>query len=528
MQLGSSIRTGTLWIFAGNISTRVFEFVFGIILARLLVPSDFGLLVTTQVFTGVAGFIAGGGMGQALIQAKEITPKDFHVVFTLQLAICCLIYCFFFFTAPLIAVWFENPIYINLLRLSALNFLIRPFNNIPSSKLSREMQFKAISIIGLINFIITSSISVALAWYHFGVWSLVYSGLFGSLFSATCLILYSRCYPRIAFDKRIAKKLGTYGIKFSINDIIEYLRNQTPNFFIGKFLGASAVGLFNKGDSLSAYPVRIIAGSSYQTIFRALSATQENIDQSKYIYLRTVTLVTVYTFPFYIGLFWLAEPFVVTVYGEKWRLASAPLQIFCISRLFGCIGNAGGAVLAARNLLGYEIKIQLIALFMAIAGCWYGIQNNDITLIALGLIPSAIFLYCAVSYLALRAVQAKLLDLLLALIPATLMNASLAGVLGLSDYLLTLLQKENLMVVLRFYDYEVSLRTITLSPEIYLITLSVTGGLFYAVMFLYCPIRSLEKESARWKKILKFSSLLKSSTQKKTMTIKKAHDVENK
>ena len=507
MQLGSSIRNGTLWIFAGNISRRILEFIVGIILARLLLPSDFGLLVAIQIFTGAAGFIAGGGMGQALIQSKDITPKDFHVVFTLQLAICSLIYFFFYFAAPWIAAWYDNPIYINLLRVSALNFLIRPFFNISSSKLNREMRFKSMSIIGLISLIVTSSVTITLALHHFGVWSLVYSGLIGSLFPAICLIFYSRCYPKFAYDKSIAKKLGAYGIKVSINDIIEYLRNQTPNFLIGKFLGPSAVGLFNKGDSLSAYPVSIIAHSTYQTIFRALSATQENIDQCKYIYLRTVTLATIYTFPFYIGLFWLAEPFIVIVYGEKWHAAAVPLQIFCISQLFGCFGNAAGAVLAARNLLGTEIKIQLITLFMAIAGCWYGVQHKNIDIIALGLIPSAIFLYFSVSYVALRSVQANLGDLLIALKPAILMNASLAAVLGLSDYLLTSLQNGNLVAALKLNDYGLTLKAITLSPEIYLITLSAIGGLFYAIIFLYWPIQSLQKEAARWKKTLKLSSI---------------------
>jgi len=509
MQLGESIRSGTLWVFAGNISGRAFEFVLGIILARLLLPSDFGLLVSAQAFTGVAGFIAGGGMGQALIQTKDVTPKDFHVVFTIQLAICSLIYCFFFAVAPWIAAWFDNPIYINLIRISALNFLIRPFQNISLSKLKREMRFKSITIIGLICAPIYIALSIAFAWYHFGVWGLVYSGLIGSLLSTTCFIFYSRCYPRIAYDKSIAKKMGFYGVKVSINDIIEYLRSQTPNFLIGKFLGPGSVGLFNKGDSLSTYPITIIAASTYPAIFRALSATQENIDQCKYIYLRTVTLATVYTFPFYIGLFWLAEPFIVTVYGENWHAAAVPLQIFCVSRLFGCFGNAGGAVLAARNLLGTEIKIQLITLFMAIAGCWYGIQHKNIDAIALGLIPSAIFLYGSVSYLALRSLQANLLDLMIALKPAILMNVSLAAVLGLSDYLLTSLQNGTLVAALRLSDHGLTLKAITLSPETYLITLSAIGGLFYAIIFLYWPIQSLQKEALRWKKILKLSSIEK-------------------
>lgn len=81
-----------MWLMAGKVSSRLVEFAFGVALARILVPADFGMLVTVQVFTGLAGFLAGGGMGQALIQAKEVDPRDFNIVFSIQLAICVLIY----------------------------------------------------------------------------------------------------------------------------------------------------------------------------------------------------------------------------------------------------------------------------------------------------------------------------------------------------------------------------------------------------------------------------------------------------
>jgi teichuronic acid exporter len=485
MQLGTSIRSGTLWLFTGSISQRGLEFFFGIILARLLLPSDFGLLVTTQVFTGVASFIAGGGMGQALIQSKDVTPKHFHVVFTLQLAICSLIYCTFFFIAPWIAVWFEAPIYTDLLRISALNFLIRPFGNISSSKLNREMRFKSLSIIGLISLIISSSSSVFFAWHHFGVWSLIYGGLIGSVISAISLIFHSRYYPRIAFDNSIAKQVGVYGFKFTINDVIDYLRQESPNFIISKYLGSQIVGLFNKGASLSLIPFQMIVGSAYQTVFRALSSAQDNLDQSKYIYLRTITLISVYSFPFYIGLFWLAEPFIVTVYGEKWQLAAVSLQIFSISHLWGCLTATAGAVMAARNLLGIEIKLQIVGLVLTIMGCWYGIQKNDLGAISIGLIPNSVFMLITQSFFALRALKVNLKDLLIALKPAILMNGSLAAVLGLADYLLTSQAAIH-------------------SPKIYLLTLSASGALFYITLFLYWPIESLEKEAARWKNALKY------------------------
>ena len=100
MSLGDSIRHGAKWLLGGNLASQVLQFGFGIVLARLLVPADFGVLVTVQIFTGLAGFIAGGGTGQALVRAKEAKHEDFQVVFTLQLLIGLLIYTVFFLMAP--------------------------------------------------------------------------------------------------------------------------------------------------------------------------------------------------------------------------------------------------------------------------------------------------------------------------------------------------------------------------------------------------------------------------------------------
>jgi len=142
MSVGQSIRSGAKWLFAGNIGNQILQFGFGVVLARILVPGDFGMLVTIQAFTGLAGFIAGGGMGQALVRAKEATEYDFQVIFTMQLIIGCFIYMCFFLIAPFFAAEFDNPLYQDLLRVSAISFLIRPFTNIHTSWLSREMRFK--------------------------------------------------------------------------------------------------------------------------------------------------------------------------------------------------------------------------------------------------------------------------------------------------------------------------------------------------------------------------------------------------
>jgi len=487
MQLGNSIRHGTLWLITGSIGYRILAFLFGVVLAHLLAPKDFGVLVAIQVFTGAAGFIAGGGMGQALIHAKEIDARHFRVVFTLQLCICGFIYTGFFLLAPWFAIWFDNPIYTDLLRVSALSFLTRPFSNIAQSSLRREMRFKAIVIINNANLIISSAASITLATYGFGVWSLVLGGIIGALFQAFCFILVSQCYPGFHYDSAIAKSLGSYGIKFSANDIIFYLKAQTPNFLLSRYLGPSTTGLFNKGSSLSELPVRTISSSAYQTVFRALSESQDNLDKSKYIYLRTITLVSVYTFPFYIALLWLSEPFVVTVYGAKWQAAAMPLQILSIAGLFRCISNPSGAVMAAQNLLGIEIKLQVGALCLTLLGCIPGIQQNDINLLAVGLLPSFMFLALTLSFYSLRALNAGFADLFKALKPAIFLNIGLALVLAACD--------QALMALGMNADHNV-----------YLATLGCIGGLVSFILFLFYPLPEMKTEALRWKKILRLST----------------------
>ena len=195
-------------------------------LARLLVPADFGMIVTIQVFTGFVSMLTSGGMGQALIRAKAVDANDFNAVFTLQLVLGALIYLGFFLSAPWFADFFENPLYADLLRVSALSFLMRPFNYMYVSWLNREMDFKKRSIVGIITGVFIGITSVLMAWTGMGVWSLVFSGLAGGLVQN---ILLSRVTPlslRLNFDFAIMRRHGTYGSRIVANDILGQAKSE--------------------------------------------------------------------------------------------------------------------------------------------------------------------------------------------------------------------------------------------------------------------------------------------------------------
>lgn len=483
MNLGQSIRQNSLWVLTGRVSGQFIGFAVGIVLARLLVPEDFGLIVTINVFTGVLGYIAAGGMSEALVQAKQVSNDDYRIVFTVQLLICLTIYICLYYFALLIAAWFKNPLYIDLLRVAALSFMIRPFIGPARAKLKREMRFKIITLSSLTGIIVGSSTSIMLAIMQMGPWALILGGLAGSILNTTILMLYARWIPGIRFQWSIVRRLGSFGAKMTLNEVVIHLRKQTSNLIISHQLGPAQLGLYNKASSLSEMPSMTIGGSAYATVFRALSKEQENLDRSKYIYFRTIQLVSVYTFPLYIGLIWLSEPFIVTVYGQKWIDSGLPLQILAFVGFFRTISIVSGAVIAAQNRLGYELLIQAENWILLVIGCVLGL-NWGIVGVAYGVLPSIIHLSLRLAQLANQQLKAGFPDLIRSLKPALLLSTALIIILTITDLLLPdSLQSDQ--------------------PGFYILAMGSAGGLCYSLLFLFAPIPALATESLRWKKRLR-------------------------
>lgn len=478
MNLGKSIRNGVKWLFIGNTGTQALTFVFGIVLARLLAPEDFGMLVTISVFTGLAGFIAGGGMGQALVRAKEVSKQDYDIVFTLQIIIGCLIYTGFFFAAPWFAEWYKTPLYTDLLRVSALSFIFRPFVNLPGSILFRNMRFKEQSIVGIVSLITSSAVSISMAYTGYGVWSLIFGGVSGAVANMAMLIPLAKWRPGFSLEFRRGRDIARYGLMVSATDILVYLRMQVSVFILSRTLGPASVGLYNKGESLARMPHSFITHSVYHVLFRAMATEQDNLDKCRYLFFRSIALVAVYATPFYVGLFWLARPFINGVYGPKWTAAAAPLLILTLAWPFWMMENLSGAVLAAMNWLGRELFVQISTLIIfslaVLIGMPYGIEG-----VACGIVGATIYTALHMLWLAIRCLKASWLDYVRALIPAAFLNTILAGALFLVDHALP--------SGLRTGDF------------VYIALMGSAGGVVYALSFLYLPISALQGEQQRWK-----------------------------
>jgi O-antigen/teichoic acid export membrane protein len=484
MSLGQSIRVGVKWGFLGNIGSRLMDFVFGVALARLLMPADFGMILTISTFTGFASMVMSGGMGQSLIRAKEVTERDYDAVFTMQLTMSIVIYIGFFFTAPLIGEFFHNRLYADLIRVSALAFFMRPFTFMRNAWLNREMEFRMRSMVDLAAGLLTGVTSILMAWTGMGVWSLILSGLVGALAKNILLALISPVRLRLNFNWQAMRKHSSYGFKITANDFLSYLTLESKNLILSKFMGPAFLGLYNKAESLSRIPNQLFMSATIQPVFRALSKVQDDLDQTKYMFYRVITLLMVYTTPLYVGLWWVSEPFIGMVYGAKWLPTAHPLCILVMAGIFFNIMHPCAVLLDAQNRLAQEMVALVIRLIVTIAACFIGMRWG-LTGVAWAILASHVFSAVYYYVLARNTISTSTADLVHAIMPGLILNSLLFGVLGALNYALGGLQASL--------------------PAVYLIIMTIAGIICYMAAFLFLPIPALKSETEHWKQKLSVS-----------------------
>lgn len=487
MNLGQSIRSGAKWLIAGNVGTRISEFAFGIILARLLVPADFGMIATVAALTGFVGLFTSGGMGQALIRAKTANAQDFNAVFTMQLMLGIVAYTGFFLTAPFIANFFHDPIYKDLIRVSALSFLLRPFLSMRGAWLSREMKFGSATFINVTSGLFVGISSCLMAWAGMGVWSLTLSGLGGAILKNVLLSRYTPVRLKTSFNLGIMRKHSGYGAKITINDFLDYLIHESRNLLISKLAGPAFLGLFNKGESLSRLPNQLIVSATMQPLFRAMSKVQDDLDTTKYMFHRTITLLSVYTFPLYAGIWSVSEPFILVVYGEKWVATAEAMRILILIGILRNILTPCGVLLDAQNRLGQEMVALVVRLVITILAIYIGLDWG-LSGVAWALVATYVFSTVYYYVLVSRVIATGVTDLVRSLLPGLSLGMLLLITLAIADRFLGEARATH--------------------PVIYLLAMAASGAIVYSTAFLFLPIKAISTEAQRWRELLNGKLLL--------------------
>lgn len=391
--LKGKTKKGLYWSFFNQFSNYGMNFIVGIVMARLLSPSDFGITALPAVFMAIASTIQDGGLANALIRKKEVTNKDLSTTFYYSICLGVVLYLTLFLSAPLIADFYHTPILVSLIRVTAIGFLFSPLITPQNILLRRRLDFKTLTKISLVTRVFGATVGIVMAYVGYGVWSLVISNLLAGMFTLLIAWLVVRWLPKYGWSKESFKYLWGYGNKIMFSAIIENLYSNIAPVFIGKYYSPAQLGIYNRAQGYASMPSQNITGAINNVSFPVLSKMQDDTEKLAYNYRRMLRLSAFVIFPIMLMLSALARPLVITMITEKWEHSIIFLQIMCFSMMWYPIHaiNLNLLMVKGRSDLFFRleiikkitgISILLITLPMGLVPfCYGGIFSSMVALI---------------------------------------------------------------------------------------------------------------------------------------------------
>ena len=398
--LGAAVKKGVAWSFTARGVTILANLAASVVLARLLQPEDFGIFGLAMIFIGIASRFGNLGFGLALIQKKDLRDEHVSSIFVVHLLLFGLITGIIISFAPLVGAYFDNPLVGRALRAMAWIFIAHAFSSIARAILQRRMDFKSAALSNIVDHVTSTVSSITLAWLGYGVWSLVYGHIGGSLSSATVMMIKARWRPVFRYDHAAMKELFSFGLNIFVKNLLIYVSDKVDYFVIGKQLGPAALGFYEKAFNIMDLGIKELStkiGSG--VLFPAFSRIQDDQERLRSAYRKIVLSLTLVCFPFFFGLYLVSPSAIYVLFGEKWMASVVPLQILCLAGLFRTHLHITGTVINAMGRVAPEVRIRAAAFILLTIGCFIGSFWGIVAVALAVTATTAILMVMMVSYL---------------------------------------------------------------------------------------------------------------------------------
>lgn len=330
----SKLLHGVAWNFTEKILVKAVSFVISIILARLLAPSDYGLTGMLAVFLSVSSVFIEGGLAKALIQRQDCQDIDYSTAFVTNVSMSLVIYVVLFFAAPLIADFYDEPLFVSLTRAMALTIVLGSFNIVQRAKLMANVDFKSLAQINVLSIIVTGAIGITMAYLGYGVWALVGQAIGSTLFLIFIFPFYSKWKPSLRFSKESFSRLFGFGSKLMITGVYSVIFNNIATICIGKAYKSQLLGYYTRASQfpdLISFTVNDVLGT---VTFPVLSELQNDKDRLVAVYRKSLLATALVIFPVMVLCALLAYPLVLILLTEKWVPCVVLMQWLCLARIF--------------------------------------------------------------------------------------------------------------------------------------------------------------------------------------------------
>jgi O-antigen/teichoic acid export membrane protein len=386
--LGTRTLRGTAWAYASYIGGQAVVLVSTAILARILTPSQFGLVALALVFITLLDTISDLGLSPALVISteQELRARS-NTVFLFTVGLGALLSAITAGVAPLAGLFFDQPDLVPLLAVLGLNFVVRSFGATHYALAQKRIDFRSRTAADLAGVGARGVTAIALALAGFGAWSLVLGYLVGT--AAVSVTLWSLVPWRPSGRASRVHLMGMlrFGSTLTAVDVLTAVINQIDYVFVGRVLGTQALGLYTIGFRLPELIIVSLAVVAGRVLFPAF-ATVDRGDLRR-VFLVSVRYVAVVAFPLAAGLATLAQPFVLAVFGDRWEGSVDSMRVLSLYGLAVAIGIPAGIAYKATGQAGILLKLAVprtalvvasIAIFVnqgivAVAGCQAGVAT---------------------------------------------------------------------------------------------------------------------------------------------------------
>ena len=385
-----TVVSGLFWKFSERILAQVISFAVSVVLARILVPDDYGVVAIVMIFISFADVLATSGFSSSLIQKKNADELDFNSVFYCSLVLSIVLYFVMFMIAPLIADFYGIEKLTLIIRVFSLRIPLAAFNSIQHAYVSRHMIFKKFFFSTLIGTLVSAGVGIVLALRGFGVWALIAQYMTNSVIDSVVLALTIRWRPRLMFSWQRSKSLLSYGWKVLATEFSGVFFNQLKGLLIGKAYSAADLAYYNRGNALVGLATDNVRTTVMSVLFPAMSNIEEDRKRMKDVSRRCIRVMAYVIFPAAIGMSIVSEPLIVLLLTEKWLPAIFFLRVAAISTSIEMIGHISLQCLKAIGRTDLILRNEIINKPPFIAALVIG-MNTSVKVLCLSLLATSLF-----------------------------------------------------------------------------------------------------------------------------------------
>ncbi len=424
--LKSKTKKGFVWSAIERFATQGIQFCFGILIASLLSPQDYGIIAMPLVFLALAQVFIDSGFSNALVRKPQIEETDLSTAFYFNIGVGVICYGILFFASSWIANFYNTPILTNILKITALATLFNPLCAVQQAILTKRIDFQTQAKVSVTAALVSGVVGFTLAYLGYGVWALAFQQVVAALIRTILLWTLSKWIPVTGWSKKSFEYLWGYGSKILAVGLLDTMFNNIYPLVIGKFYSAKDLGNYTRAQQFADLPIANVTGVLQRVTFPVLSAIQDEDERLKNNYLKLLRATAFIMFPMMFALGALAKPLILVLLGEKWLGCVVILQIFCLAKIWTPINAVNLNLLQVKGRSDLFLKLEILKKAIIILAMFITIPRGILWMVG-GIVVTTFIAFMINTYYTRKLIKIGLCVQICELIPITITTFLMVG-----------------------------------------------------------------------------------------------------